>query len=230
MRKLAILCVALALVAVSFYGCDETNPTEPTATAAPSLGVGGMPTALSSTFDSDDEGWTLAGDSRDGTGHGSGSYWLQPHHIASGGNPGGAIYAIDGGKGVAWFFQAPPKFLGNRSGAYGGTLEYDIKYVGTGNHFYTADVVLAGNGKTLSIHFTDESDYPGSEWKHYSVELSTDADWRVENPFLGPAATEQDIRDALKDLNVLLIRGEYDGSIDTGYLDNVRFVPKGRAK
>jgi len=29
MRKVALILVALALVAVSFYGCDETNPTEP---------------------------------------------------------------------------------------------------------------------------------------------------------------------------------------------------------
>jgi len=33
MRKLAFLCVAFALVAVSFYGCDETNPTEPATNA-----------------------------------------------------------------------------------------------------------------------------------------------------------------------------------------------------
>ena len=31
MRKLAFLSVAFALVAVSFYGCDESNPTEPRA-------------------------------------------------------------------------------------------------------------------------------------------------------------------------------------------------------
>lgn len=104
-----------------FYGCDETSPTEPTASAVPSLGVGGMPASMSSTFDSGTEGWTLAGDSQHGTGHGSGAYWLQPEHTAAGGNPGGAVYAVDAGQGKAWFFQAPPKFLGNRSGAYGGT-------------------------------------------------------------------------------------------------------------
>ena len=34
MRKLAFLSVAFALVAVSFYGCDETNPIEPEARGA----------------------------------------------------------------------------------------------------------------------------------------------------------------------------------------------------
>ena len=34
MRKLAFLCVAFALVAVSFYGCDESYPTEPDARSA----------------------------------------------------------------------------------------------------------------------------------------------------------------------------------------------------
>ena len=33
MRKLAFLSVAFALVAVSFYGCDETSPTEPHSSA-----------------------------------------------------------------------------------------------------------------------------------------------------------------------------------------------------
>ena len=33
MRKLGILSAAFALVAVSFYGCDETTTTEPTATS-----------------------------------------------------------------------------------------------------------------------------------------------------------------------------------------------------
>jgi hypothetical protein len=44
MRKLAFLSVAFALVAVSFYGCDEKNPTEPAEVTeqtptAPSLAV-----------------------------------------------------------------------------------------------------------------------------------------------------------------------------------------------
>lgn len=52
----------------------------------------------------------------------------------------------------------------------------------------------------------------------------------MPEPGIDPQVDDRDIRDALKDLNVLLIRGEYDGSIDTGYLDNVRFVPTGRAK
>ena len=35
MRKLAFLSVAFALVAMSFYGCEETNPAEPTTLSDP---------------------------------------------------------------------------------------------------------------------------------------------------------------------------------------------------
>ena len=91
-------------------------------------------------------------------------------------------------------------------------------------------MILAGSGETLSIAFVG-SNFPGTEWKYYSVELSADANWRVQNPFSGPAATEQDIKEVLKDINMLLIRGEYLNSVgDHGYLDNVRIVPKGLAK
>jgi alkaline phosphatase D len=227
MRKLWLFIpLGLALVAW-IVGCNETNPTEPTGIAESSFGVVAMPTASSSTFDSGAEGWTLVGDTEMGTGV-SGNFWFQPLHTQDG-NPGGAVYAIDEGRGLTWFWHAPPKFLGNRSGSYGRNLEYDIKIAGTGSIFWTADVILAGNGKTLSIAFVG-SNIPGAEWKHYSVELSADANWRVQNPFSGAVATEQDLKEVLKDLNMLLIRGEYLNSVgDIGYLDNVRIVPKGLA-
>ena len=38
MRKLAFLFVALALVALSFYGCDETLPTDPASVSNPESG------------------------------------------------------------------------------------------------------------------------------------------------------------------------------------------------
>ena len=145
MRKLAFLCVAFALAAVSVYACDETNPTEPTATAVPSLGVGGMPTSSSSTFDSGNEGWTLVGDA-DYAWSGSWPRSLYPDYVSTGGNPGGAVYATDLAKGIIYYWQAPPKYLGNRYGAYRGVLQYDVKSVGAGSPHTGTDVVLAGGG------------------------------------------------------------------------------------
>ena len=229
MRKLALIFVAFALVAVSFYGCDETNLMEPEAAAGPSFSSTGIRASSSSTFDSGDEGWTLVGDSQGGLGMG-GAFWLQPHHVAAEGNPGGAVYGVDRGQGMAWYWNAPYKFLGNRSGVHGGSLEYDIKISGCGTIFSASDVILAGAGTTLVVNVMG-SNHPSLEWTHYRADLSTDAEWRVGNPWTGSLATDDQIRSVLKDLQVLRIRGEYlNCGGDMGYLDNVRLVPRGQAK
>ena len=88
MRKLALLLVAFALVAVSFYGCDETTPTEPTDSDEILLKANGTRARLSSTFDSENDGWTLVGDA-DYSWTGDWNYSLYPQYAATGGNPGG---------------------------------------------------------------------------------------------------------------------------------------------
>jgi len=232
MRKLAFLFVAFALVALTFYGCDETSPTEPTATAVPSLGVGGMPTSSSSTFDSGNEGWTIAGDANGASGYGGESavgYAVYPDHDAGGGNPGGAIYATDDSRGIDWNWQAPPRFLGNRLGVYGGSIEFDRKRATLDDQFngVRPDVILAGGGMTLVI---DPCPSPGLTWTHCSVPLNADAGWRVNRLVVGADATAAEIRTVLKDLTVLRIQGEFQYGWDRGWLDNVRIIPKGQAK
>jgi len=226
MRKLAFLFVAFALVAVSFYGCDETNPTEPAGVSAASFGVEGNSAGLSSTFDSGNEGWTLVGDA-DYAWSGSWPRSLYPDYASTGGNPGGAVYATDLSRGVIYYWQAPPKYLGNQYGAYRGVLQYDVKSVGAGSQHTGTDVVLAGGGMTLLIRVDPNV---GPDWTTVMVGLSEDAGWRHEDPNSGPLATSDDFKSVLKDLVVLHIRGEYISGSDIGYLDNVRIVPKGQAK
>ncbi len=223
--KPVLLISLIALIAVWAYACDGTAPTESAVVAADATFKSqGKRPRLSSTFDKGADGWTIAGDGDDAmTG-----WWplsLQPSYDPAGGNPGGAVYAVDRGRGGAWFWHAPPKFLGNRRGAHRGTLEFDIRIEPAGPTNNYADVVLAGAGLTLMVDAGPEP--TTTQWTHYSVRLDAGAGWRHRDLW-GPRATEEEIRAVLKDLTVLLIRGEFITGDDTGYLDNVRILPPGK--
>jgi alkaline phosphatase D len=186
----------------------------------------GQRTALTSTFDNGSDGWTIMGDGNNAhTG-----FWplsLQPSYDPTGGNPGGAVYAVDAGRQMNWFWHAPPKFLGNRLGAYGGTLEFDIRIEPASPTGSYADVILAGGGLSILIDAGPEP--TTTQWTHYSVPLDASADWR-HGHLLGTHVTEEEIRAVLKNLTVLLIRGEYVGfSNDKGYFDNVSILPPGQS-
>ncbi|UCF19255.1 MAG: PEP-CTERM sorting domain-containing protein [Gemmatimonadota bacterium] len=228
MRKLVLLLVLLPLVAVWVYGCNDTTPTE-TETAATdvSFDFQGTRRGLSSTFDTDAEGWTLVGGAN-GAAYIPGSDFLAiqvfVYYDAAAGSPGGAVYADDT-PGDDWFFQAPPKFLGNRLGAYGGALEFDLNAPSSVG-FERPDVVLAGDGLTLVV---DAGDSPAGQWTSYRVGLDELSGWKVID-LNGQDATANELRRVLKNLVLLRIRGEYFFGSDRAYLDNVRFVPPGEAK
>ena len=70
----------------------------------------------SSTFNTDLESWVA----RELGGGVNSSNW-----VSSGGNPGGYAHAVDIQDGLTWYWNAPSKFLGNVSAAYGGSLSFD---------------------------------------------------------------------------------------------------------
>ncbi len=221
MQRIRLRFLTASMLLGTFVGCNETATTESNDISAgetPDLyrGRGGRHQA--SNFERDTDGWTMVGDSRGATGI-AGTYQLIPDYSTSDGNPGGAIFAVDEGRGFAFFFQAPPKFIGNQRRNYGGHLEFDLKVSAGGVVFSTADVLLAGAGLTLAI---DLLPAPTTTWTTYRVALDESANWRIANPFSGPPATRAEIRSVLRDLSVLQIRGEHAGGFDTGYLDNVR--------
>lgn len=162
----------------------------------------------SSDFSVDDQGWRLVGDSTTAV----------PTYEATGGNPGGFVRGFDQVVGGVWFWQAPAKFLGNDSAAYGHTLTYDLRMRGSGPLFDDSDVILDGAG--LSLHF-DTSPVPADvPWTSYSVLLDETAGWRVGS-LAGPLATQVQIQDVLSDVTGLRIRGEFIVGPDNGDLDNV---------
>jgi hypothetical protein len=164
--------------------------------------------AAQSDFSSDAEGWVLSGDTTTSN----------PTYVAAGGNPGGFVRGIDQTVGGVWYWQAPAKFLGDKSLSFGETLSFDLRMRGSGPLFDSPDVSLAGGGLTLHL---DLSPVPQDlAWTTYTVNLDQSDNWRV-GTLAGSIATEIDFRQVLGSLNSLRIRGEFITGSDNGDLDNV---------
>lgn len=161
---------------------------------------------VASTFDSGADGWIISGDATSGV----------PTFLPTGGNPGGHIEADDSVSGGIWYFQAPSKFLGDFSGAYGELLQFDLKQTGSGSQISRDDVILNGGGIQLTLD-TLANPLPVGEWVSYSVRLDDSEAWMNG----GAAATAADLLVVLSSLDRLRIRGEYINGSDTGRLDNV---------
>jgi alkaline phosphatase D len=181
----------------------------------------GTPAPVTSTFDTDADGWVTLND-------GSLSY------VATGGNPGGHLFASDLGQGSWWYFQAPNKYIGDKSAYIGGTLSFDAKQ--SGGAFNDAptygDIVLLGtNGVALAYNF----DTPhGTAWAGFEATLVA-SDWTVAT--VGTAGglvtytqssvapTDAEFEAVLSDVAALYVRGEYRSGSDSSGLDNVVLAP-----
>jgi len=114
----------------------ENSSTKPSLSVEPTL----QPTPavqqctpVASDFEDSDEGWTLSGDPDR----------PNPSWSASGGNPGGHIFAGDSASSVVWYFNAPSKFHGDFSGPYGKTLSFDFRQSSTSSQFESVEVVMS---------------------------------------------------------------------------------------
>ncbi len=177
---------------------------------------------VSSTFDTDNEAWYVVGDAEGGGG--------EADYVASGGNPGGHVHADDDAAGGTWYWQAPNKFYGDFSSAYGQTLSYDIRQSSTSGQFDWYEIILDGGGITIVYDYgtyaEDHGNHPGTSWTSYSVTLSESAGWLRHNgnPIADDdtvPASQADIQTVLSDLTQLRIRGEFVVGFDSGDLDNV---------
>ncbi len=160
-----------------------------------------------STFDVDAEGWTVTGDAQGGTG--------VPNYVASGGNPGGYISAVDDETGGLWYWQAPAKFLGNIVDAYGYTLSFDLRQSALTQQRDDYDVMLKGPAGTF---YYDTPYNPGKTWTAYTVVLSETAGWTKSD---GSIPTKAEMQALLLNVETMQIRGEYRSAADIGDLDNV---------
>lgn len=167
--------------------------------------------AVLSTFDANDEGWSIAGDAQGAS--------VLPSWYSSGGNPGGYIAATDDVAGGVWYFRAPLSFHGDFTTAYNTTLVFDLKQSRTSSQFNSVDVYLRGGGLELTF---DTAYNPGTNWTSYSLLLAETGEWKLN----GSAPTQAQMLQVLANITDLQIRGEYVTGSDTGSLDNVRMVPE----
>jgi len=166
--------------------------------------------AQQSTFDTDNENWGASGDPLSTI-----AVWQ-----AGGGTPGGHIRVTDAATGGTWYFEAPPKFRGNKCDAYDRYLRWDQYTSDTTNSQPFGgrpDVMIEGAGLTLVF---DNTQNPQLAWTHYDILLREDAGWRL-NDITGPAPTQAEFRAALANITAFRIRGEYRSQADYGGLDNV---------
>jgi hypothetical protein len=164
-----------------------------------------MTAEIKETFSKSADGWTVIGDPQS-------SGWE-----AKGGDPKGYLAWVDGATGANSYYQAGPKFLGDKMHFYGGTLSYDI--LDTGNGVTAYDVQIVGDGKTLQYTNPNDSGFPTPNvWSTASVSL-------VASNFIdtatGVAPTVKEMKDVLKDITQLDIRAEFVDGPETGGLDNV---------
>lgn len=172
-----------------------------------------LPAQISSTFDADIDGWT-ASDNQTGP---------APAYLTSNGNPGGFIQVVDGVAGTATYFNAPAKFLGDKSDYYRGTLHFDLQVDVTPNSS-TAGVRLTGGGLVL-VKLLPELPAVSPGWTSYSFALDETEGWRLTST-TGNFATAADIEVVLTSLTALQINGEYStAASDAGGLDNVLLEP-----
>ncbi len=133
---------------------------------------------------------------------------------------GGRLYMFDPdgtGAGNTEYWQAPPAFLGAKSGAYGGTLEFDLADQGSGYPPYAQeDLILVGGGLTLVATLPTP---PTGVLGHFAVNL-TEAGWK-RGGLAGPDATRAEFQAVLANLTLLYIRAEFQLGPDHQYLDNV---------
>jgi hypothetical protein len=161
---------------------------------------------LESTFDNEDEGWSIRGEGSDITYH------------ATGGNPypGGFISAEDGGEG-AWFFQAPDTWAGDWTSYIGGIISFDLKLISGDTNAYLSnvDIIIETEDSEHYAQWSSGIDPGLGTWTHYEVRISESNFEIVGN---------RTWNEILSNVTSLLIRGERTIGQDTEGIDNIRVV------
>lgn len=194
----------------SLGSCSETNGE-----VTCNFGDMSLVPLVESSFDSDDDGWTVINNG------------VAVLHTTSGGNPSGYIYTVDN-TANAFFFDAPAKFLGDQSAVYGGTLKFDLKGLYK-SAFVTSQGELFLRSPAFDLRFYlnppdgATTDLSSTDWQSWSITLDeTDSRWRIDAaPYNQP--TSEEFQQVLANLTGLEIRGDLGAGDngDVGYLDNV---------
>ena len=161
---------------------------------------------LESTFDNDDEGWSIRGEGSDITYH------------TSGGNPypGGFISAKDWGEG-SWFFLAPDTWAGDWTSYIGGIVSFDLKLIlGDTNAYWPGvDIIIETEDIGNYAQWSSGIDPGLGTWTHYEVRIS-ESNFKI----IG----DRTWNEILSNVTSILIRGDRISGQDTVGIDNIRVV------
>ncbi|MFT5467680.1 MAG: hypothetical protein ACI8UO_002787 [Verrucomicrobiales bacterium] len=165
-------------------------------------------------FDADSAGWKVEGDAEESAG--------DPEYHAEGGNPGGCLLANDETRGGVWNWSAPDHFraefaedvLANRDEP-DLRMVFDLKQSDATSPFEYANVIL--NSKDLELTYLD-GEPPKTDWTSYQIPLNASA-WRIKSGEEVP--TEKQFVEVLRNLEKILVRGEFREGEDVGQLDNI---------
>lgn len=172
------------------------------------VGLCGPSPLAQTSFQDGAEGWRLAGNGSNGA----------PVFDSKGSGDGACLSAEFQVEAVTGYFVAGPQFKGNFSSAVGGELRFDLKTSNQGRmrNSEAPLVKLKGGGLELSSPTQDNP----SGWNTFAIPLSTAGGWRMRD---GKAASEDDLRRVLANLNEMRIRGDFALN-HTGWIDNVAFL------
>jgi hypothetical protein len=139
--------------------------------------------------------------------------------VAAGGCEGGFIERSDPSSNC-FFFDAPAKFLADKSAYVGGRLTFCLRP--SMNNWKDGNVViLAGAGLVLVAEIKP---FPSTEWKQYTIPLGV-CYFRLNNK-TGSPVSPQNFAAVLSDLESLRISGEYGSTVaETTGLDSVTLIP-----
>jgi serine/threonine protein kinase len=136
------------------------------------------------------------------------------------------LKATDLGKGPGWMWYAPKQYLGDHSEKYGKYLKFRLKtdrVAAKPDPNWTV-VAIRTEGLMIRLPLNARPKIRPNQWNSYSIRLDTSEDWRT-----GPLGKDQgksskeEIQRVLKQINSLMIRGEFFGGNDVGRLDDVEF-------
>ncbi|SCA62932.1 hypothetical protein SCG7109_AF_00140 [Chlamydiales bacterium SCGC AG-110-M15] len=118
------------------------------------------------------------------------------------------------------YWEAPDKYLGDQSSAYGGVLRFSLQDDDSGVTSDLDDVILAGGGITISFNTAELPDT--TDRTPYQVALHENVGWK--NVATGLDASRSEIQMVLASLTDMKIRAEYHTGDDMFYLDTVMLV------
>lgn len=173
---------------------------------------------VSSTFDSDDEGWRV------GNFLTSTAFPSNPTYVASGGNPGGFIRTDDR---EAWTaFLAPTAFLGNWTTLGVTSLSFDLRVQSSDVSNYATVVIQSG---LIQISTFGPYPQPDDAWVSYALDLTSPVGWYYSNDGETPggAVSAADFATVLGNVEALRINADWKSGDDQVDLDNVKL--SGRA-